>query len=180
MPLPDTLATFNHYITELAAMKLAYIQLVRYSPYVDVPAAAKPGEPQAEGGKPWLRAVPHDVVAIYGGLVKPPAAALATHTEAGIRGPAMPKPEFDKLNPTPTRLLVNAGVTPQEAETYIKDGVVDAAVFGVMWIANPDFHTRLEKGLAVNTQPDFVTFHHGVGDDIKAGYTTYPFAEESS
>ncbi|KIP04657.1 hypothetical protein PHLGIDRAFT_109236 [Phlebiopsis gigantea 11061_1 CR5-6] len=148
MPLPDTLATFNHYITELASLKLAYIQIVRYSYFTDAPARVKPGEPQPEGGKPWLRGVPHDV--------------------------------FDKLNPTPTRLLVNGGVTPQEAEAYIKDGVVDAAVFGVMWIANPDFHTRLEKGLAVNTQPDFVTFHHGVGDDTKAGYTTYPFAEESS
>ena len=165
MPYADTVATFTYYITQLCAMKLAYIQLVRYSPWTDVPAAPNPG--QSEG---VLRGVPHDVVAVYGGLVKPTASALEKHSEAALRGPAMPKPAFDELNPTPTRLFVNAGLTPQEAETYLADGVVDGTVFGMMWITNPDFQSRLEKGQPVNTNPDYVTLQHGVGDDFKIGY----------
>lgn len=32
MPLPETIPTFTYYITQIAAMKLAYVQLVRFVP----------------------------------------------------------------------------------------------------------------------------------------------------
>ncbi|KIP04658.1 hypothetical protein PHLGIDRAFT_25477 [Phlebiopsis gigantea 11061_1 CR5-6] len=179
MPLPDTIATFNYYLTQIGAMKPAYVQVVRYVPVMDMQVAIKPSDRQVDCDKPNFRGIPHDVVAVYGALIKPPPSSLERHSEAHIRGPAFPKPEFDKLNPTPTRLFVNGGLTPQEAEEYIKQGLVDAAVFGVLWIANPDLQKRFEKGLSVNTKPDPTTFYSGVDGDVSVGYTTYPEAEGS-
>lgn len=156
-------------------MKPAYVQIQGYVPFLDVPVnPANRQLQQTVRDKPWMRGIPHDVVAIYGGIVKPPTAALEDHTEELLRGPAMPKPEFDSQNPTPTRLLVNGGLNPDTAEELIKNGLIDAAVFGQLWIGNPDLQKRIENGLPVNTKPDIHTFYNGVDGDIRAGYTTYP------
>lgn len=147
MPLPDTIHTYTYYITELAKMKLAYVQLVRYVPALDMtypPSTHK-------------RGIPHDVLAVYASLIKP--AHAEEHLEADIRGPAMPTPEFDALNPTPTRVFVNGGLTPEEASTLIDKGIVDAAVFGLPWIGNPDLQARIEQGVDITPYPDFTTLY---------------------
>lgn len=172
MPLPETIETFTYYITELSAMKIAYMQFVLYVPFFDQPATTK----DAQSERVLLRATPHDVLAIYGALVKPSLTILKNHSELAIRGQAMPKPEYQNRNPTPTRLLVNAEVTPDEAEKLLAEGVIDGAVFGRPWITNPDMQKRIEKGLPLNTKLDFATLYNGVDGNPGVGYTDYPEA----
>ncbi|EKM51954.1 uncharacterized protein PHACADRAFT_165282 [Phanerochaete carnosa HHB-10118-sp] len=180
MPLPDTIQTFTHYLTQISAMKIAHVQLVRYVPIMDPVVPVRPDIKQMEDNCPdaeCRRGTPHNVLAVYGGIIKPPAASLKEHSERLIRGPAMPAPDLDHKNPTPTRLFVNGGLSPDEAKSLLDEGVVDGVVFGTLWISNPDLQKRIERGLPVNTQPDVKTFYLGHGDDIRAGYTTYPEAE---
>ena len=172
MPLPDTLETFTYYITELCAMNIAYIQLVLYSSFTDMPVEKK----DAGSDRILLRATPHDVLAIYGGLVKPPAAVLKDHSELGIRGRAMPRSEYKSRNPTPTRLLANAGLTPEVSEKLLADGIIDAAVFGRPWIANPDMQKRIERGVPLSTDLNFATLYNIADGDPRIGYTDYPEA----
>lgn len=182
MPLPDTIMTFSYFLTQVSAMKPAYVQLVRYISIMDVPLLADPSVKQAEDTHPTQelkRGTPHDVLAVYGGIIKPLPFALKEHAEEQIRGPAMPAAELDKLNPTPTRLFVNGGLQPDEAEELVAAEVVDAAVFGTLWIGTPDLEYRIEKGIPVNMQPDVKTFYGAPGDDQRVGYTTFPFAEEA-
>ncbi|GJE88362.1 alkene reductase [Phanerochaete sordida] len=178
MPIPDTMTTFTYYLTEISAMKVAYVQLVRYLPIMDIPIPVPPSARQMEDGRQYMRGVPHDVLAVYGPLIKPPPASLAQHAEEQLRGPAMPKPAFDARNPTPTRLFLNGGLSPEEVEGLLDQGLIDGAVFGTLWICNPDLQKRLEGGLAVNMKPDVKTFY-AYQSDPREGYTTYPEAEGS-
>ena len=175
MPYSDTVTTFTHYITQLSAMKLAYIQLVRYSAVMDAPL------PGSTDGKVLKRGVPHDVLAVYGPIVKPPAETLKDHSEKLFRGPALPTREYDSKNPTPTRLLLNCGLEPGEADKLIEEGKIDAAVFGTLWITNPDLQKRFEKGMdvggkGINQNFDPKTFYGVPGVDPKKGYTDWPTA----
>ena len=167
MPLPDTIMTFTHYVTQIASMKPAYVQFLRYVPFLDAPI-------QSGSDRVLKRGVPHDVLAVYAGLVKPPPSALEEHTEAHMRGDAMPKPEYDSKNPSPTRVFINGGLNPDEAEKLIFEGIVDATVFGCLWLANPDLQKRVEKGAPVNGNLDFRTFYDIVDDDPRIGYSDYP------
>ena len=65
MPIPDTMHTFTHYLTQVSAMKLAYVQLVRYLPIMDIPVPVPPSARQMEDGRQYKRGVPHDVLAVY-------------------------------------------------------------------------------------------------------------------
>lgn len=176
MSLPDTIQTFTHYITQLAAMKIAYVQLMRYSAMMDEPLPPAPGET-----KGCRRGTPHDILAVYGPLIKTPPVILQEYSERAFRGPAHPAPAYDARNPTPTRLFLNCGLTPSEADKLIEEEKIDAAVFGYLWIGNPDLQKRLEKGMdvggkGVNQQVDPTTFYGVPGVDPKKGYTDYPAA----
>jgi N-ethylmaleimide reductase len=74
--------------------------------------------------------------------------------------------------------LINTGfgvvTTRDEAVALVADGHADAVVVGRPAIANPDLVRRWREGLPVN-EPDQATFY-GEG---AAGYTDYPFYEES-
>lgn len=182
MPLPDTIQTYTYYITQISSMKLAYVQFVRDIPFMDIPVPIHPYVKKTEDNCPnqaFKRGTPHDILAAYARLIKPLPSDLEEHSEEAIRGAAMPKPEFDSQNPTPTRLLVNGELTLELAEELIGQGVIDAAVFGQLWIGNPDLQKRFEKGLFVNTTPDPLTYYNSVdAGSIREGYTTYPEATE--
>lgn len=174
MPFPDTVATFTHYFTQISAMKPAYVQLVRYVPMMDAPLVQ-------DEHKTIKRGTPHDVLAVYGPIFKPPPSALQEHTEEALRGPAMPKPSFDAKNPTPTRLFLNGGLMPTEADRLIEEEKIDGAVFGQLWIGNPDLQKRLEMGMdvggkGVNQELDPKTFYGVPGVDPRKGYADYPAA----
>ena len=66
-------------------------------------------------------------------------------------------------------LIANVGITPQEGNALIADGLVDMAAFGQPFIANPDLPARLATGVALAT-PDASTFYAGG----PVGYTDYP------
>jgi 2,4-dienoyl-CoA reductase-like NADH-dependent reductase (Old Yellow Enzyme family) len=138
-----------------------------------VPSAKRQVEDAATPHK-YKRATPHDVLTVYGPLVKVPPGTLAEHKEATFRGAAMPAPDCG--NPTPTRLLLNGGLTPDEAATLIKDGLIDAAVFGVSWISNPDFQRRIEQGKELNTNLDMFGLYNFPDGQPAKGYTDYPKA----
>lgn len=179
MSLPDTIQTYTYYLTQIASMKPAYVQFVRYVPKLDFFLPMDSNTKQKQDNihdKPFKRGTPHDVLAVYGGLIKPLPPFLTEHSEATIRGHAMPKPEFDSRNPTPTRVFVNGDLGVDEAEDILALGAADAVVFGKLWIGNPDLQKRIERGMPVNQELDVKTFYYGIDGDIRAGYTTYPEA----
>lgn len=180
MPLPDTLSTFSHYVAEICALKPAYVQLVRYAAPMDLPTANQMDE--GDGDQP-KRGTPHDVLATYGAIVKSPPEVSKEHPEAQTRGRALPEPgsAADKANPTPTRLFLNGGLTPKEADGLIEEGKIDAAVFGTLWIGNPDLQRRVEAGLdvggkGINDKPDVKTFYQSPEGKPEVGYADYPTA----
>ncbi|MBB3980277.1 N-ethylmaleimide reductase [Rhizobium azooxidifex] len=65
--------------------------------------------------------------------------------------------------------LMGAGLTKETAEAALQAGKADAAVFGELFLANPDLPERFRLGAALNT-PDRTTYY---GGDEK-GYTDYP------
>lgn len=69
---------------------------------------------------------------------------------------------------------MNADVSPQEAEQLISEKKIDGAVFGWIWIGNPDVVHRLEAGKDLNYNTDIHTLY-GASAGPK-GYTDYPFA----
>lgn len=167
MSLPDTIQTLTYYIAQISAMKPAYVQLVRYVPGMD---------PTGKDGV--KRGTLHDVLKTYGPIIKPLPESLREHNEAAYRGSAMPKFEFDAKNPTPTRLFVNGGLSPEEAEGFITKGILDAAVFGKLWIGNPYLQKRIERGVPVNRDMDRKTFYVvPESSNLSLGYTTYPEAK---
>lgn len=66
-------------------------------------------------------------------------------------------------------LIGNMGYTPEEAETAISKGLVDAVAFGTGFLANPDLPARI-AAKAPLTPPDVNTFY-SAGEK---GYTDYP------
>lgn len=184
MPLADTILTFTHYIKSVLAMKIAYIQLLQYVPAMDTPLPPPHGTPEATtGGKTHKRGIPHDVLTIYGGIIKTPNAILEDHPEEQMRGDAV-SGYTSTTNPTPTRLFLNGDVSPSLAETLISEGKIDAAVFGQLWIGNPDLQNRLEAGMdvggkGVNEALNYNGFYN-FERDPEEGYADYPFAIESS
>jgi len=71
-------------------------------------------------------------------------------------------------------LIANVGITPEEGNALIADGLVDLVAFGQPFIANPDLPARLATGVALSA-PDPATFYTGGS----TGYTDYPTALES-
>jgi N-ethylmaleimide reductase len=66
-------------------------------------------------------------------------------------------------------LIGNMGYTPDEAESAITEGKLDAVAFGTGFLANPDFPARVKAGAAMNV-PDQSTFY----TPGAKGYTDYP------
>ncbi|MGD8964079.1 MAG: alkene reductase, partial [Gammaproteobacteria bacterium] len=65
------------------------------------------------------------------------------------------------------------GFSPEEAATWLSEDRMDAAVFGRLYISNPDLDERIRQGAEL-TAPDPETFYGGG----EAGYTDYPFLHE--
>jgi len=71
-------------------------------------------------------------------------------------------------------LLVCGGFSPEEAASWLDQDRMDAAVFGRLYIANPDLDERIRQGAPL-TVPDPATFYGGGA----AGYTDYAFLDDS-
>lgn len=71
-----------------------------------------------------------------------------------------------------TVYMAGGGLTPESAETMVAEGRADAAVFGQLFIANPDLPHRLRRGAAL-ARADAGTFYAGGA----RGYTDYAMLE---
>ena len=67
------------------------------------------------------------------------------------------------------RYLVGGGLTQQTATELIERGRADAAVFGALFISNPDLPDRFRTNAALS-EPDKATFY----TPGPAGYIDYP------
>jgi 2,4-dienoyl-CoA reductase-like NADH-dependent reductase (Old Yellow Enzyme family) len=175
MPLPETIPTFVHYITQISALGIAYVQLVRYVPVMDLPLQEQQLDEDDPEGQ-FKRGIPHDALAVYGPLVKLPRPLAKDHHEPQVRGAAVPP---KGAGPTPTRLLLNGALTPHEAAELIAEGTIDGVVFGQLWIGNPDLQKRIEAGLdvggkGINDTPNAKSFYQAPSGDPHEGYTDYP------
>ncbi len=65
--------------------------------------------------------------------------------------------------------LAGGGLDEARAETMLTKAGVDMAVFGALFLANPDLPARLRAGRALN-EPDRETYYGGGAE----GYTDYP------
>jgi N-ethylmaleimide reductase len=65
-------------------------------------------------------------------------------------------------------LIANVGITPEEGNALIADGLVDLVALGQPFIANPDLPARLADDIALSA-PNPATFYTGGS----AGYTDY-------
>lgn len=70
-------------------------------------------------------------------------------------------------------LLICGGFSPEEAARWLSEDRMDAAVFGRLYIANPDLDERIRRDASLNV-PDPDTFYGGA----EGGYTDYPFLVE--
>ncbi|KZS92034.1 FMN-linked oxidoreductase [Sistotremastrum niveocremeum HHB9708] len=100
------------------------------------------------GGK--KRATQHDVIETYGPLV----------------------------NREETALLINGTLTPESANELISSGKADGAVFGNLWIGQPDFQRRIEAGLGDGAKvygnpPTYYAVAPGASP--RTGYGDYEF-----
>jgi N-ethylmaleimide reductase len=66
-------------------------------------------------------------------------------------------------------LVGNMGYTPDEAESAVGAGALDAVAFGTAFLANPDLPERIRRKAALNA-PDPSTFY----SPGAKGYTDYP------
>ncbi|PPQ86645.1 hypothetical protein CVT25_006829 [Psilocybe cyanescens] len=95
-----------------------------------------------------LRSTPHDVIESYASLIKN------------------------------SKLIINAGVTPEEGEQLVASGKVDAIAIGFNWITHPDLANRVLKGKPLNNVPDIPHLQTNRNSgDWSTGYTDYPAAE---
>ncbi len=67
-------------------------------------------------------------------------------------------------------VIVCGGMSKEQGERYLAEGLADLIGFGQLFISNPDLPERLRRDAEL-AQPDQATFYGGGA----AGYTDYPF-----
>ncbi|HEX7887708.1 MAG TPA: alkene reductase [Phenylobacterium sp.] len=72
----------------------------------------------------------------------------------------------------PGSYLYGSGLTKGKADNLLESGAADAAVFGALFVANPDLPRRFEQDAALNS-PDPKTLYGGAAQ----GYIDYPALE---
>ncbi|OAI21546.1 alkene reductase [Methylomonas lenta] len=66
-------------------------------------------------------------------------------------------------------LVSNMGYSPEEAETALEQGQLDAVAFGTSFLANPDLPARIQAAAALNAANPATFYSPGA-----EGYTDYP------
>ncbi|KAF5311039.1 hypothetical protein D9619_008121 [Psilocybe cf. subviscida] len=77
------------------------------------------------------------------------------------------------------KVFLNASVTPEEGETLVAAGKIDAIVIGVNYIMHPDLVERVQHGKPLDNAPDYAHFQGAkseLASDWAIGYTDYPRA----
>ncbi len=66
-------------------------------------------------------------------------------------------------------VIVNGGLSPDDAATLVANGSADSVAFGRLYIANPNLPARIKAGADMNAF-DYATAYGGDAH----GYTDYP------
>ncbi|KAG8906353.1 hypothetical protein FRC01_008040 [Tulasnella sp. 417] len=82
--------------------------------------------------------------------------------------------EIDAEAGATTKLFINGSLNLAEADELIGSGKIDSAVFGWLWIGNPDLQARIEKGAELVFMPDVTQLYGSKTDTPHSGYTDYP------
>ncbi|KAK7441035.1 hypothetical protein VKT23_016817 [Stygiomarasmius scandens] len=155
MPLDETIATFNYFLSEADKFGLAYINLIRYIELTD---------PVIDGLK---RGVPHDIIATYSPVIK--------KSTILSNGAFTPDEAASFVSGEEVSLIVLNG------DNLIRPpgGKVAGVFFGIPWISHPDFAKRIQFGKPLDQKPVIPLFygHGGELEDQKKGYIDYPSAE---
>ncbi len=83
--------------------------------------------------------------------------------------PALPQILADVKPHYNGSVIVNGGLSPEDAATLVANGSAAAVAFGRLFLANPDLPARIEAGADMN-EFDYATAY---GGDAR-GYTDYP------
>ena len=75
-----------------------------------------------------------------------------------------------------TRVIVNAGVTPEEGAQLVGDGKTDAISIGFQHITHPDLTNRVKNGRTLDNAPNMAGLYWDKNQDPAFGYTDYPDA----
>jgi 2,4-dienoyl-CoA reductase-like NADH-dependent reductase (Old Yellow Enzyme family) len=81
-----------------------------------------------------------------------------------------------------SHFFLSGGFTPEEAQDTIFSGEAHVAVFGRLFITNPDLPKRVKKGILLNLDLDLTTLYgpknwdHKNPEELTIGYTDYPEA----
>jgi 2,4-dienoyl-CoA reductase-like NADH-dependent reductase (Old Yellow Enzyme family) len=78
------------------------------------------------------------------------------------------------INSQSTALFVNTDYGTEEGAKVLESGLVDAIVFGRLYISNPDLAERLINNQELNTELKVKSFYGGGAE----GYTDYPTYEQ--
>ncbi|KAJ6626992.1 hypothetical protein B0H10DRAFT_1997573 [Mycena sp. CBHHK59/15] len=71
------------------------------------------------------------------------------------------------------KVIVNAGVTPEEGAELVKSGKADAFSMGLNWITHPDVANRIQRGQQLDNVLDVKHLYGNPHVDLNIGYTTY-------
>jgi len=85
--------------------------------------------------------------------------------------PDIPQKTFDDLRMSfDNTIILSNGLTPESGEQALQKGFADLVGYGTLFLANPDFDKRLEKGSVFNVIDPSTFYSPGA-----KGYTDYPF-----
>lgn len=71
------------------------------------------------------------------------------------------------------KVIVNAGVTPQEGAELVATGQADAISIGFAYLTHPDLVKRVQHDKPLDNAPNFPHLYYNEGDDLGLGYTDY-------
>ena len=150
MPLQETLDTFGYFLSEVNKLKPSFVTLVRFVAAQDPVIDGKLTGSLFSSG-PILtctcsgkpRGTIHDVLESYGPLLKD------------------------------TKVVINAGLTPEEGAGLVSAGQADAVSLGTPFISHPDLVKRVKHGKPLDNPVQSEYVYGGPGG---VGYTDYPEA----
>ncbi|KAL2826133.1 hypothetical protein BDW59DRAFT_161259 [Aspergillus cavernicola] len=75
-----------------------------------------------------------------------------------------------------TKLMVNHGYTPEEANRLVQEGKIDLVTFGRPFISNPDLVTRIKNGVPLAINDRGGDLYYGPYKTVDEGYNDWPCA----
>lgn len=78
-----------------------------------------------------------------------------------------------------SKIIAVAEYTGEKASEEVSEGLVEAVAFGTLYMYNPDLYARIQQGLPINSNGSTWAHYNIVDNDVRKGYSDYPFASES-